>query len=311
MKIGIGLPNPVPDTPGNVMIDWAKRADAAGFSGLVTIDRIAYPSYDSLTALAAAAGATERISLMTNILLAPIYTPALLAKQAASIDQLSQGRLSLGLAAGGRSDDYEITGRDFHRRGREFDNGLEVMHKVWRGEALAPSSSPASPTPTRDQRVPILFGGTSQKTVERVIQWGEGWTAGGARPAQAAPFAEGIRSAWTAAESYGRTSLVRTGIFLARRRRRRGLTPIPSRLLPLHRRFRDSDRGVRDSIRLPAAGHHEGIRGCRFHRALFRPDRCQTDPDRPPRGGRTLIKLGRTLIKLGNLFRSTVKSWTK
>jgi alkanesulfonate monooxygenase SsuD/methylene tetrahydromethanopterin reductase-like flavin-dependent oxidoreductase (luciferase family) len=140
------------------MIDWAKRAEAGGFSGLVTIDRIAYPSYDSLTALAAAAGATERISLMTNILLAPIYTPALLAKQAASIDQLSQGRLSLGLAAGGRSDDYEITGRDFHRRGREFDNGLEVMHKVWRGEALAPSSSPASPTPTRDQRIPILFG---------------------------------------------------------------------------------------------------------------------------------------------------------
>ena len=66
MKIGIGLPNPVPDTPGNVMIDWAKRAEAAGFSGLVTIDRIAYPSYDSLSALAAAAGATERVSLMTE-----------------------------------------------------------------------------------------------------------------------------------------------------------------------------------------------------------------------------------------------------
>ena len=207
MKIGIGLPNPVPDTPGDVMINWAKRAEAAGFSGLVTIDRIAYPSYDSLTALAAAAGATERISLMTNILLAPIYTPALLAKQAASIDQLSQGRLSLGLAAGGRSDDYEITGRDFHRRGREFDNGLEVMHKVWRGEALAPSSSPASPTPTRDQRIPILFGGTSQKTVERVIKWGAGWTAGGARPAQAAPFADGIRSAWTAAGRTGEPRL--------------------------------------------------------------------------------------------------------
>jgi len=207
VKIGIGLPNPVPDTPGDVMINWAIRAEAAGFSGLVTIDRIAYPSYDSLTALAAAAGATERISLMTNILLAPIYTPALLAKQAASIDQLSQGRLSLGLAAGGRSDDYEITGRDFHRRGRDFDNGLEVMHKVWRGEALAPSSSPASPTPTRDQRIPILFGGTSQKTVERVIKWGAGWTAGGARPAQAAPFADGIRSAWTAAGRTGEPRL--------------------------------------------------------------------------------------------------------
>lgn len=199
MKIGIGLPNPVPNIPGRVLVNWARRAEAAGFSGLVTIDRIAYPSYDSLTSLTAAAGATERISLMTNILLAPIYTPVLLAKTAASIDQISSGRLSLGLAAGGRRDDYEVTGRDFNRRGREFDNALDVMHRTWRGEALAPNSQPASPRPTREDKVPILFGGTSQKTVERVLRWGDGWTAGGARPDQAGPFAEGIRRAWSAA----------------------------------------------------------------------------------------------------------------
>jgi alkanesulfonate monooxygenase SsuD/methylene tetrahydromethanopterin reductase-like flavin-dependent oxidoreductase (luciferase family) len=207
VKIGIGLPNPVPNTPGELLVEWAQRAEAAGFSGLVTIDRIAYPGYDSLTSLAAAAGATERISLMTNILLAPIYTPALLAKTAASIDQISSGRFSLGLAAGGRSDDYEVTGRDFHRRGREFDDSLDVMHRVWRGEALTPDSSPASPTPTREQRVPILFGGTSQKTVERVLTWGAGWTAGGSQAAQAGPFAEGIRSAWSAAGRSGEPRL--------------------------------------------------------------------------------------------------------
>ncbi|HEX3196613.1 MAG TPA: LLM class flavin-dependent oxidoreductase [Propionibacteriaceae bacterium] len=153
MKIGIGVPNPVPDTPGDVILDWARRAEAAGFSGLVTIDRIAYPGYDSLTTLAAAAGATERISLMTNILLAPIYTPVLLAKTAASLDQISRGRLSLGLSVGSRPDDYEVTGRDFHRRGRDFDHELEVLHKVWRGEPLAHDSAPASPTPVQDQRV--------------------------------------------------------------------------------------------------------------------------------------------------------------
>jgi alkanesulfonate monooxygenase SsuD/methylene tetrahydromethanopterin reductase-like flavin-dependent oxidoreductase (luciferase family) len=59
VKLGIGLPNPVPNTPGNLLVDWARRAEAAGFSGLVTINRIAYPSYDSLTSLAAAAGFTE------------------------------------------------------------------------------------------------------------------------------------------------------------------------------------------------------------------------------------------------------------
>ena len=207
MRIGIGLPNPVPHIPGKLLVDWAQRAEAAGFSGLVTIDRIGYPSYDSLTSLAAAAGATERISLMTNILLAPIYTPVLLAKTAASIDQISSGRFSLGLAAGGRQDDYEIAGRDFRRRGREFDDALDVMHRVWRGEPLAANSAPASPTPTRDQRVPILFGGTSQKTVERVITWGAGWTAGGSQAAQASPFAEGIRSAWSAAGRSGEPRL--------------------------------------------------------------------------------------------------------
>jgi alkanesulfonate monooxygenase SsuD/methylene tetrahydromethanopterin reductase-like flavin-dependent oxidoreductase (luciferase family) len=213
VKIGIGLPNPVPNTPGKLLVDWAQRAEAAGFSGLVTIDRIAYPGYDSLTSLAAAAGATERISLMTNILLAPIYTPVLLAKTAASIDQISNGRFSLGLAAGGRSDDYEITGRDFHRRGQEYDNALDVMHRVWRGESLTPNSAPASPTPTRDQRVPILFGGTSPKTVERVLRWGAGWTAGGSQAAQAGPFAEAIRSAWSAAGRSGEPRLAALAYF--------------------------------------------------------------------------------------------------
>jgi alkanesulfonate monooxygenase SsuD/methylene tetrahydromethanopterin reductase-like flavin-dependent oxidoreductase (luciferase family) len=213
VKIGIGLPNPVPNTPGNLLVEWAQQAEAAGFSGLATIDRIAYPGYDSLTSLAAAAGATQRISLMTNILLAPIYTPVLLAKTAASIDQISSGRFSLGLAAGGRPDDYEVTGRDFRRRGREFDNALEVMHRVWRGEVIGPSLAPASPTPTRDQRVPILFGGNSQKTVDRVIRWGAGWTAGGSQAAQAGPFAEGIRGAWSAAGRSGEPRLAALAYF--------------------------------------------------------------------------------------------------
>ena len=144
---------------------------------------------------------------MTNILLAPIYPPVLLAKTAASIDQISQGRFSLGLASGGRPDDFEVAGRDFHRRGRDFDNALDVIHKVWRGETLAENSSPASPTPTRDQRVPILFGGTNEKTIERVVNWGAGWTAGGGPAAQVAPFGEQVRSAWSAAGRSGEPRL--------------------------------------------------------------------------------------------------------
>ena len=75
MDLGIGLPNPVPGTPGPLLVDWARRAEERGFAGLATIDRIVYPSYDSLATLAAAAGATSRIRLLTNILLAPAYPP--------------------------------------------------------------------------------------------------------------------------------------------------------------------------------------------------------------------------------------------
>ena len=213
MKIGIGLPNPVPGIKGRLLVEWAKRAEEAGFSGLVTIDRIAYPSYDSLTTLTAAAAATERISLMTNILLAPVYSPVLLAKTAASIDQISNGRLTLGLAPGGRPDDYEITGRDFRRRGRLFDEGLEVMHKVWRGEALAEGSSQVGPTPTTDQRVPIVFGGNTDKAIERIIKWGAGWTAGGAPVEHTAPYAKRVRDAWAAAGRTGEPRVAQLAYF--------------------------------------------------------------------------------------------------
>src|SRR5256712_6761952 len=116
MKIGIGLPNPVPGTPGQVLIDWARRAEGRGFSSLATIDRIAYPSYESLIALAAAAAATERIGLVTNILLGPTRNPILLAKESASLDQLSRGRFTLGIGVGSRPDDYEAAERGFGNR---------------------------------------------------------------------------------------------------------------------------------------------------------------------------------------------------
>jgi alkanesulfonate monooxygenase SsuD/methylene tetrahydromethanopterin reductase-like flavin-dependent oxidoreductase (luciferase family) len=207
VKIGVGVPNPVPGTPGTTFAAWAKRAEERGFSGLSTIDRIAYPSFDSLLTLAAAAGATERIELVTNILLGPVYTPALLAKATASLDQLSNGRLTVGIAPGGRPDDYTAVDRDFHTRGRDLDETLELLHRCWRGEAVAGVDKPVGPRPVNDDRVPILAGGTSEATLRRVTAWGAGWTAGGAGPDQAAEFAERVRTAWREAGRDGEPRL--------------------------------------------------------------------------------------------------------
>src|ERR687885_211311 len=121
MDIGIGLPNAVRGVDRRGIVDWARRAEEAGFSSLGTIDRIAYPNYESLISLAAAAAVTERIRLVTSILLAPLRSAALLAKQAASVDNISGGRLDLGLAVGGRADDYAETGTTFDQRGAIFD----------------------------------------------------------------------------------------------------------------------------------------------------------------------------------------------
>ena len=96
MDIGIGLPNTLA-VAGPTVVEWARRAEERGFKSLATIDRIVYPSYDSLTTLAVAAGATSTIKLFPNILLGPIYPPVWLAKATASLDALSGGRLMLGV----------------------------------------------------------------------------------------------------------------------------------------------------------------------------------------------------------------------
>jgi alkanesulfonate monooxygenase SsuD/methylene tetrahydromethanopterin reductase-like flavin-dependent oxidoreductase (luciferase family) len=197
MRIGIGLPNPVKGLPGRRLVEWAQRAEERGFAGLATIDRLAYPNYDSLTTLAAAAGATSRIGLITNILIAPLYPPPLLAKAAASIDQISGGRFTLGLAPGGRPDDYAVAGRDFHTRGRDFDAGLELIHRAWAGEVVEGSDGqPITPPPVHSGRVPILFGGTGEKALTRMAKWGAGYAIGGAGAAQVLPIVDRVRVAW-------------------------------------------------------------------------------------------------------------------
>jgi alkanesulfonate monooxygenase SsuD/methylene tetrahydromethanopterin reductase-like flavin-dependent oxidoreductase (luciferase family) len=108
MKIGIGPPNQVRDVHPAVIPGWAARAEEAGFAALGSLGRIAYPGVMDTVALAAAAGATTTIALISNILVAPVWPPVLLAKEAAGIDGISGGRLTLGLGTGGRPDDFVV-----------------------------------------------------------------------------------------------------------------------------------------------------------------------------------------------------------
>src|SRR6266436_8800484 len=131
MQIGIGLPGTIPGVQGKLILDWAKRADAGPFSSLGNLDRLVYPNYEALITLAAAAGVTQRIRLITTVLLAPLHNAGVLAKQTASLDALSGGRLTLGLGVGGREDDFRATETSFEDRGRRFDRQLETLHRIW------------------------------------------------------------------------------------------------------------------------------------------------------------------------------------
>jgi alkanesulfonate monooxygenase SsuD/methylene tetrahydromethanopterin reductase-like flavin-dependent oxidoreductase (luciferase family) len=193
MDVGIGLPNAVRGVDRDGTVEWARRAEAAGFSSLGTIDRIVFPNYESLIALAAAAAVTEEIRLVTDILIAPLRSTALLAKQAATLDSLSEGRLVLGLAAGGREDDFEVSGADFHRRGRTFDAQLAELREIWR------SDDGVGPPPARPGGPTLLVGGSSDAAFGRAARHGDGWTYGGGPPEGFVESRAKLREAWRAA----------------------------------------------------------------------------------------------------------------
>ncbi len=201
MDIGIGLPNTL-TVAGPVVVDWARRAEERGFSTVATIDRIVYPSYDSLTSLAVAAGATSRIGLFTDVLLTPLYQPALLAKVTASLAAMSGGRLTLGMGVGGRPDDFAALERPFNRRGKLMDETLDLLTRAWAGENVTGDDFPVAPTPPGN-RVPVLIGGNTDASVRRAVAYGDGWTAGGGGPAMAAPMVEKVRQAWQEAGREG------------------------------------------------------------------------------------------------------------
>ena len=207
MEIGIGIPNTVAGATGEQLLEWARRADAAGFSTLATIGAVSFPGYEELTLFAAAGAVTERIRFLPNVLIAPARSTAELAKQAASVQLLTGGRLTLGLGVGWRATDYQLTDRDFETRGRRFDEQLEGLEKAWAGEPLVEGAR--SVVPTALQRpVPLVLGGTADASFRRVVQFAEGWTAGGLPPDAVAPLVERVHSAWAESGREGRAKIV-------------------------------------------------------------------------------------------------------
>ena len=214
MHIAIGLPSRIPDASGELMLEWATRAEQGPFSSLVVTDRVVSRSLEPLSVLALAAGATRRIGLMTSVVIGPTRETTLLARQAATIDVISGGRLTLGIGIGVRKNDYAATGFDFHRRGKRSEEQFALLQRVWRGEALSSDVGPIGPLSPRPGGPEMLIGGYVPAISQRIAKWGDGYMApGGGEPEAMLKMWREIEVAWQQAGRSGKPRWVGASYF--------------------------------------------------------------------------------------------------
>lgn len=209
MKIGIGLPGNVPGTKGDFILEWAQRADAGPFSTLGTIDRLVYQNYEPFIMLASAAAVTTRIRLMTAVMLAPLRNTGVLAKQAASLDAISNGRLTLGFGVGRRADDYKAAPAQYNNRGRRLEQQIATMRRIWNGEDVDTDNEvgPMGPPPVQKGGPEILIGGGTPQAIARAGRLADGFLAAGTNPGAVADTYQVAVDAWQAEGKPGKPRL--------------------------------------------------------------------------------------------------------
>ncbi len=212
MKVGIGLPANIPGAKADVILEWARKADTGPFSSLGLIDRLVYDNYEPLIALAAAAGVTQRVRLMTTVLLAPLRNAGVLAKQSASLNAISGGRFTLGLGIGRREDDYSAAPAPFKNRGRKFEKQLDTMKAIWAGQGPADGVGPVGPATGNNGGnnggPEVLIGGGTPRAISRVGPWADGYMAPGGDPATVQSLYQSAVESWKAAGRSGSPRLV-------------------------------------------------------------------------------------------------------
>ncbi len=197
MRIGVGLPSTVPGVDGAALTSWSRGAEERGFACLATTEHVVFPGMDPLVPLAAAAAVTERIELQTSVVVLPLRDPVLLAKETAAIDAVSGGRLTVGVSVGWREADFAATGQALAGRGDRFDAGIDSLRALWSGQAPV-GSAPVCPPLVRGS-IPLLIGGTAERSAPRVARSAEGWHAGGVPISAVRAGIPVVRRAWDAA----------------------------------------------------------------------------------------------------------------
>src|SRR4051812_16814150 len=197
-----------PEMPdGKALVEYGVKIEEMGFDSLWVWDHILlgvepnFPVFDSLTLLTAIAARTKKIKLSTGILVLPMRNPVVLAKQLSSMDQLSDGRLLLAMAAGWYRREFDAVGVPFEQRGKIMDENLEILKRFWSEDMVKGEWThhkiPAGvmyPKPVQQPRPPILIGGYVDRVLKRAAVAGDGWLTYFYRPEAFAKSWEKVRN---------------------------------------------------------------------------------------------------------------------
>jgi alkanesulfonate monooxygenase SsuD/methylene tetrahydromethanopterin reductase-like flavin-dependent oxidoreductase (luciferase family) len=172
--MGVNVPNFGPGTAPGLLRRWAQTVEGLGFDLLMISDHIAVtpdvagqyppPFYEPFTTLAWLAGLTERIKLGTTVLIVPYRHPLLIARMAANLNDLSGGRLVLGVGVGWAVEEFDALGAPFRQRGKLTDDYLRLVRAAWENDE-----------DYRAGRIPIWVGGNSDAGLRRAVRLGDAW----------------------------------------------------------------------------------------------------------------------------------------
>jgi probable F420-dependent oxidoreductase len=183
--IGLAWVNPAPLTRPENVLNFARKCEAMGCHSMWTIDRIAYDNLEPLTVLGAASGATQRIRLGTSVLLGNTRHPAHLAKIIATLDFISNGRITLGLGFGSREPDYKAVEIPYEHRGSRAVEQVELMKRLWtednvthKGKFFNVENLTIGPRPIQKPHPPIWTGGSAETALKRAGTWANGFISG-------------------------------------------------------------------------------------------------------------------------------------
>jgi len=196
MRIGLTLPTMMPDLDRPTLLEWARRIDAGPFATLAAGERLTFPGTEIMVSMAAAAAVTTRVELMLTVVVLPLHQEAIVAKQVATLDVVSAGRVTLGVGVGGRTEDFDAVGASTTSRFRRMETQVAQCRRIWRGEPAVDGTTPIGPSPVHE--IPVLVGALSHDSIRRAARWADGLCGFSFGPdgAEVAAAFDVARAAW-------------------------------------------------------------------------------------------------------------------